>query len=114
MPTRNNSFRARRNFRLLHPAVQAVVGPPEVRAAVHAAVDVEEGAVAVEANHTMTPKDRFGLGWRPQLAFGIFSNLDRIDLVEVIADDFFSAPRCDRRALKTLSAQVPVTLHGVS
>lgn len=73
-----------------------------------AAVDVEEGAVAVGA------KDRFGLGWRPPLALGILSNLDRIDVVEVIADDFFNAPRRERRALKTLAAQVPVTLHGVS
>jgi uncharacterized protein len=72
-----------------------------------AAVVVEEGAVAVEA-------DRFGLGWRSPLALGILSNLDRIDVVEVIADDFFNAPRSERRALKTLAAQVPVTLHGVS
>ena len=36
--------------------------------------------------------DRFGLGWRPELAAGIFSNLDRIDIVEVIADDYFDAP----------------------
>lgn len=75
------------------------------------AVAAEEGAVAVEADH-MT--DRFGLGWRPQLAIGILSNLDRIDVVEVIADDFFAAHRNERRALKTLAAQVPVVLHGVS
>ena len=68
--------------------------------------------MAVEANHMA--KDRFGLGWRPQLALGILSNLDRIDVVEVIADDFFNAPRSERRALQTLAAQVPVTLHGVS
>jgi uncharacterized protein len=72
-----------------------------------AAADVEEDVVAVEA-------DRFGLGWRPRLALGILSNLDRIDVVEVIADDFFNASRSERRALKTLAAQVPVTLHGVS
>ena len=75
--------------------------------AARAVVDVEEDAVAVEA-------DRFGLGWRPPLALGILSNLDRIDVVEVISDDFFNAPRRQRRALKTLAAQVPVTLHGVS
>ena len=59
-------------------------------------------------------KDRFGLGWRPQLALGILSHLDRIDLVEVIADDLFDAPRATRRAIRTLAAQVPITLHGVS
>lgn len=59
-------------------------------------------------------KDRFGLGWRPALAAGILSNLDSIDIVEVIADDFFDAPRHERRALRTLAAQTPVVLHGVS
>ena len=58
--------------------------------------------------------DRFGIGWRPRLAAGILANLDRIDIVEVIADDYFRAPRQARRALRTLAAQTPVTLHGVS
>ncbi len=58
--------------------------------------------------------DRVGLGWRPDLAAGILEHLDGIDLLEVIADDFFSAPRRQVRALKTLAAQVPVVLHGVS
>jgi uncharacterized protein (UPF0276 family) len=58
--------------------------------------------------------DRFGLGWRSPLALGILSNLDRIDLVEVIADDFFRARRRERRALRTLAAQTPITLHGVT
>lgn len=59
-------------------------------------------------------KDRIGLGWRPELAAGILSNLDKIDVVEVIADDFFAARRHKRRALRTLAAQTKVTLHGVS
>ncbi|MGH9846724.1 MAG: DUF692 domain-containing protein, partial [Blastocatellia bacterium] len=58
--------------------------------------------------------DRFGLGWRRELATGILANLDRIDVVEVIADDFFNAPRRERRALRTLAAQMPVVPHGVS
>jgi uncharacterized protein len=59
-------------------------------------------------------KDRFGIGWRPELAAGILCNLDRIDVVEVIADDFFEAPRNRRRAIATLAAQTPVVLHGVT
>lgn len=59
-------------------------------------------------------RDRFGIGWRPRLAAGILANLDRIDIVEVIADDYFHAARKERRALRTLAAQTPVTLHGVS
>lgn len=59
-------------------------------------------------------RDRFGLGWRRELAVGILAHLDRIDLVEVIADDFFEAPRSERRALRTLAAQADIALHGVS
>ncbi len=57
--------------------------------------------------------DRVGLGWRPELAAGIFAHLDEIDIIEVIADDYFdSAGRA--RAIKTLAAQRPVLLHGIS
>ena len=62
----------------------------------------------------MIVRDRFGLGWRPKLALGILSHLDRIDIVEVIADDYFRASSHERRALRTLAAQTPITLHGVS
>jgi uncharacterized protein len=58
--------------------------------------------------------DRFGLGWRRELAVGILSHLDRIDVVEVMADDLFDAPRRERRSLRTLAAQTSVVLHGVS
>lgn len=58
--------------------------------------------------------DHFGLGWRPALAAEILRNLDRIDIAEVIADDFFDASQRERRALRTLAAQLPVTLHGIS
>ena len=57
--------------------------------------------------------DRVGIGWRPELAASIFSNLDKIDLVEIIADDLFSAPKGIIRSIETLSTQVPITLHGV-
>lgn len=58
--------------------------------------------------------DRFGIGWRPELAAGILANLAGIDIVEVIADDYFDAPRTKRRALSTLAKQVPLALHGVT
>jgi uncharacterized protein len=61
----------------------------------------------------MSARDRVGLGWRPELAAGIVANLDRIDVVEVIADDYFDAGRRALRALRTLTRQVPVVLHGV-
>jgi uncharacterized protein len=71
------------------------------------------GAAGVEAEMTNIFADKVGLGWRADLAAGIFSNLDRIDLLEVIADDFFGAPKREIRALKTLASQVSVVLHGV-
>lgn len=74
---------------------------------------VAAAAVAVVVEDEMSA-DRFGLGWRPRLAAGILANLERIDIVEVIADDYFRAPRSGRHALQTLAAQTPVTLHGVS
>jgi uncharacterized protein len=62
----------------------------------------------------MLARDRVGLGWRPELAAGILAHRDRLDLVEVIADDYVGAGRRALRALRTLAAQVPVVLHGVS
>lgn len=58
--------------------------------------------------------NRFGIGWRPELAAGIFTQLDRIDVVEVIAENYFNASRRDLDALRGLAEQVPVHLHGVS
>jgi uncharacterized protein (UPF0276 family) len=58
--------------------------------------------------------DRFGLGWRPELAAGVLTHLDQLDVVEVIADDYFAAPRREVQALRTLAGQVPVVLHGVT
>ena len=70
------------------------------------AAAAEEVAVAVEA-------DRVGLGWRPQLGAGILANLDQIDLVEVIADDYFGASKAKLDSLRVLAAETPITLHGI-
>jgi uncharacterized protein len=57
---------------------------------------------------------RYGLGWRAELGAGILANLDRIDVVEVLAEELFDADRAKRRALQFLGAQVPVVLHATS
>ncbi|MFN7934853.1 MAG: DUF692 domain-containing protein [Bryobacteraceae bacterium] len=62
----------------------------------------------------MKTPDRFGLGWRDDLAAGILSNLHRIDALEVIADDYFEAPSKKIRAIRDLAQQHPVMLHAVS
>ncbi|HYH07247.1 MAG TPA: DUF692 domain-containing protein [Thermoanaerobaculia bacterium] len=57
---------------------------------------------------------RFGLGWRPELGAGIFANLDRIAVVEVLAEELFGADAAQRRAMRFLRTQVPVVLHATS
>ena len=58
-------------------------------------------------------RDRVGLGWRPELAAGIFEALDHIDVLEVIADGYIEADRNRRRSLRHLARQVPVHIHGI-
>lgn len=79
-------------------------------AAAAVAVAVVAAAVAVSQE---TARDRVGLGWRGELAAGILSNLAQIDVLEVIADDYYGTPRAGIAALRSLARQVPVSLHGV-
>ena len=58
--------------------------------------------------------DRVGLGWRPELAAGIFDALDQIDVLEVIADNYVDAGRRQRQALKMIARQVPVHIHSIA
>jgi uncharacterized protein (UPF0276 family) len=57
--------------------------------------------------------DRVGLGWRPELAAGIFDALDRIDVLELLADDHLGAGRRARRALNAIARKVPMHVHSV-
>jgi len=69
---------------------------------------------SIEAATPPAPRDRFGLGYRAELAAAILVHLDRIDVVEVVAETLVNAPRRLRSAMRTLSGQVDVMLHGVS
>ena len=77
-----------------------------------AAVAVAAVAAAVAVSQE-TARDRVGLGWRGELAAGILSNLAHIDVLEVIADDYYRASRAGIAALCSLARQVPLSLHGV-
>ena len=57
--------------------------------------------------------DRFGIGWRPELAADILANRDRIDLVEAVVDDAH-VDGARLRSLRALARQMPTTVHGVS
>ena len=69
-----------------------------------------------QLNETGVPPgpDRFGLGYRPELALSILAHLERIDLLEVIAESLVHAPSRERAAMRTLARQVEVAVHGVS
>jgi uncharacterized protein (UPF0276 family) len=57
---------------------------------------------------------RFGLGWRAELGAGIVAHLDRIDVLEVLAEELFDATREQKRALRFLRSHVPIVVHGTS
>jgi uncharacterized protein len=57
---------------------------------------------------------RYGLGWRAELGAGILANLDRIDVIEVLAEELFDASRAQQRALRFLRSHVPIVLHATS
>jgi uncharacterized protein len=57
---------------------------------------------------------KYGLGWRAELGAAIFASLDRIDVVEVMAEDFFAATKEQKRALRFLREHVTVVLHATS
>lgn len=59
-------------------------------------------------------RDRFGLLWRDEIAASVILRAGEIDLVEVIADDWFFAPRRRLGVLRALKDRVPVTLHATS
>ena len=58
-------------------------------------------------------QDRVGLGWRPELAAGIFDALDRIDVLGVVADNYLSANRQQRQGLSLMAQQVAVQVHSI-
>lgn len=79
-------------------------------AAAETAAAADAGAVVATDAQT---QDRVGLGWRPELAAGIHLHLSHINVLEVLADNFFVAPRRTIAALRALGREVPLSLHGV-
>jgi uncharacterized protein len=62
----------------------------------------------------LNSRDQVGLGWRAPLAASTFAHLDAIDVIEVIADDYFEASAPVLRSMKSLAGEVPIVLHGVA
>ena len=57
---------------------------------------------------------RFGIGLRPELGAGILSNLDRIDAVELLAEEFVNATTAERRATRFLGRALSLSVHATS
>jgi len=58
--------------------------------------------------------DRVGLGWRGELAAGIYTHLDQLDVLEVLADAHFGVSQRQLRALRALGSELPVICHSVA
>jgi hypothetical protein len=97
----------------MHRTAAAVVVPVPRVVVAAAGAELDAVVAAAGAVAVVDPRHRIGIGWRPELAAGIFAHLDRIDVVEVLADPYFKAPRRELDALRALAEQVPVQLHGV-
>lgn len=62
----------------------------------------------------MKTADRVGLGWRGELAAGIYASLEQLDVLEVLADAHFGAPARQLRSLRALGRELPLICHGVA
>jgi uncharacterized protein (UPF0276 family) len=69
---------------------------------------------AARAAGPLRVADRVGIGWRAPLAASIFTHLDGIDVVEIIADEYFHARGRVLRSMRSLAREVPVAVHGVA
>lgn len=58
--------------------------------------------------------DRVGLGWRGPLAASIYAHRDEVEVIEVIADDYFRSSRRVLRSLRALGRDIPIVCHGVT
>lgn len=56
---------------------------------------------------------KVGLGFRFPLADQIIGNLDKIDVLELIVDQYFAAPPGQKALVENLAEQVPFVGHGV-
>lgn len=58
--------------------------------------------------------DRVGLGWRPEIAIDIYENLEQIDILELVAENYADFSKRDLTTFKRLSSAVPIMVHSIS
>lgn len=62
----------------------------------------------------MTGRDRVGLGWRGALAASIYTHLDAIDVLEVVAEDLMAGRQRLVRSFRSVARERPVLCHGIT
>lgn len=62
----------------------------------------------------MTCSDRFGVAWRPELAAGLLSHPEHVDVTEIMLEHVAASQPREQRAFRTLCAQLPVWVHGTT
>ena len=58
--------------------------------------------------------DRFGLGWRPELALDLLRHGDAVEILEFIAEDWSAAAPRERATLTAWCRERPCHLHGTA
>lgn len=56
---------------------------------------------------------RFGIGWRNEISLQILANIDRLQILEIIIDDYLDCSKSDIEKIKFLEKQIPLTFHGI-
>ena len=88
-------------------AVAVVVAVVAVAVVVH-------DKLAVELATETAVKDRFGLGWRPELALDMLRHGGDVEILEFIAEDWFAAPPARLATLTAWCRERPCHVHGTS
>lgn len=59
-------------------------------------------------------KDKFGMGWRNDYASSLLSNLHKLDILEIIIDDFLNSDNSELQQIFFLESQIELSFHGIS
>lgn len=62
----------------------------------------------------MICRDKFGVAWRPELAAGLLSHPELVDVTEIMLEHVAATAPREQRAFATLCAQLPAWVHGTT
>ena len=59
-------------------------------------------------------KDKFGIGWRNDYASSLLPNLHKLDILELIIDDYLHSNNSELQQVYFLESQIELSFHGIS